>query len=316
MTLRRWLRPLEWAAALVVAVFLGLYIARHWEQIPAYPWSIDLLSLGLASACVAVAYTGFVLLWRHILILLGGGLSIVDAHRTWYLGNLARYVPGKVWQLASTAYLARAKGVSPVLTITASITGQLFLLAAGLFLSGLALPGINASVPANVRLLGVAGAIALFIVLFTPAFDILYRAGLRLIGRSEYYTYIRWSERLVLLVGNLVAWLAFGTGFYLFLVATAEIPEGGYLPILGISAAGYLIGWLVVFVPGGLGVREGVYALLLSLYLPGAVAAAVAVLSRLWLSAVELIVVALLLARYGLKDLRWGPDSSGTAATG
>jgi uncharacterized membrane protein YbhN (UPF0104 family) len=73
---------------------------------------------------------------------------------------------------------------------------------------------------------------------------------------------------------------------------------------MGICAAGYLAGWVAVFVPGGLGVREGVYALLLAEVVPGPVAAAVAILSRLWLTAVELLVAILLALRYGLRDLR------------
>ena len=59
-----------------------------------------------------------------------------------------------------------------------------------------------------------------------------------------------------------------------------------------------------MFVPGGLGVREGVYALLLAELLPGPVAAAVAILSRLWLTALELLVALFLALRYGLRDLR------------
>ncbi|MGH7563721.1 MAG: hypothetical protein ACREK5_04780 [Gemmatimonadota bacterium] len=61
---------------------------------------------------------------------------------------------------------------------------------------------------------------------------------------------------------------------------------------------------MAVFVPGGLGVREGVYALLLAEVLPGPLAAAVAILSRVWLTAVEVLVAGLLALRYGLRDLR------------
>jgi len=96
----------------------------------------------------------------------------------------------------------------------------------------------------------------------------------------------------------------FGLGFALFVGAMADPAPGSIPTLMGICTAGYLAGWAAVFVPGGLGVREGVYALLLAEVLPGPVAAAIAILSRLWLTAVELLVAALLALRYGLRDLR------------
>ncbi len=301
---RRWLRPLEWAAALAVVVFIVRHIAANWSQVAEHSWRIDWLRLALASACVAVAYSGFVLLWRRLVRLLGGRISVVDAHRVWYLGNLGRYVPGKVLQLAGTAYLARSKGVRPVIAVSASIAGQLFLLGAGSLLAAGTLPGVLARLDERFRAIVLVVGLVLAILLLTPVFNHLYRLGLRVLGKEGYYTRLRLGTRVVLLVGNGLAWLAFATGFYLFVTATAELPAGLYGRILGICAVGYVLGWVVVFVPGGLGVREGVYALLLSLYLPGAVAAAVAVLSRLWLTAVELGLAAVLVGRYGVRDLR------------
>ncbi|MFN2383748.1 MAG: hypothetical protein ABR559_05730, partial [Gemmatimonadota bacterium] len=112
---RGWLPWIERAAGILVLAFLALYLARNWSEVAVHPWRIHWSRLGLATLCVLLAYSGFVLSWRRILGRLGGRLSVRDAHRIWYLGNLGRYVPGKVFQLAGTAYLARAKGVSPVL---------------------------------------------------------------------------------------------------------------------------------------------------------------------------------------------------------
>ena len=305
---RRWTRWLERAAALIVIAFLAGYLARHWSEVARHPWQVDGPRLALATACVLIAYSGFVLVWRRILLRLGGRLGVVDAHRIWYIGNLGRYVPGKVLQLAGTAYLARAKGVSPVLSVSASLTAQAFLLAAGLAIAAATLPelgggagGLGASWPVG---LAVAGGLLLLVL--TPALDAVYRLALRLLGRSEYYQTLPVGEKLRLLLADLAAWLVLGTGFWLFVRAVAPIEADTLLPMIGICAAGYVGGFLAVFVPGGLGVREGLYALLLGAYVPPSVAVAIAVLARLWLTASELIPVALLVARYGLADLRAG----------
>jgi len=303
---RRALRWVERIAALGVLGFLAVYLVRNGSEVLAHPWRVDWTGLALATACVLAAYSGFVLSWRRILGRLGGPLGALDAHRIWYIGNLGRYVPGKVLQLAGTAYLARAKGVSPVLTVSASLTSQAFVLCAALVVAALTLPelaaergGLGALWPIG---LAVAGALLLFVL--TPGLDFAYRLALRLLGRSEYFEALPVGEKLVLLAGNLLAWLAFGAGFWLFVRAVAPIDADTLLPMIGISAAGYAVGYLAVFVPGGLGVREGIYALLLAAYVPPSMAVAVAILCRVWLTACELLPVSAFLARYGMADLR------------
>jgi hypothetical protein len=305
---RRRLRWLERLAALVVLGFLALYLVRHWSEVTAHPWTIHWPRLVLATLCVLAAYSGFVLCWRRILRHLGGRLSVRDAHRIWYIGNLARYVPGKVLQLAGTAYLARAKGVSPVLTVSASLTSQIFVLAGGLVVATATLPEVAASA-ADLDVLwpiGLALAALLLLVVLTPILDLAYRLVLRVLGRSEYYEIVPTGEKLVLLTANLLAWCAFGAGFWLFVRAVAPIEADTILPMIGICAAGYVGGYLAIFVPGGLGVREGIYALLLAAYVPPSIAVAIAVFCRLWLTACELLPVFLLVGRYGLADLRAG----------
>jgi hypothetical protein len=305
---RGWLPWIERAAGLLVLAFLALYLARNWSEVAAHPWRIHWSRLGLATLCVLLAYSGFVLSWRRILGRLGGRLSVRDAHRIWYLGNLGRYVPGKVLQLAGTAYLARAKGVSPVLTVSASLAAQVFVLAAGILVAATTLPELGAAGGELAVLwpVGLAVAAILLAIVLSPALDALHRVVLRLLRKSEYHARIPVAERVVLLAVGLLAWCAFGIGFWLFVGSVAPLETDALVSMVGICAAGYVGGYLAVFVPGGLGVREGLYALLLASYVPPPMAVAIAILCRLWLTACELLPVSLLVGRYGLADLRAG----------
>jgi uncharacterized membrane protein YbhN (UPF0104 family) len=299
----RWLKPLEWGLALLVLAAIARYLVREWDRLASRPWDVDWALLGLGSALVVLAYSGFVLLWRHVVSSLGGRLTVADAHRIWYFGNLARYVPGKVLQLAGTAYLARAKGVSPVLTVGSVVVAQLFVIVAGLILTLAVLPGSGFPLPGgSTASLAVAGGLS--VLLLTPLFDHAHRLGLRLAGRDEAHVRVPVKTRLGLGLGYLAAWIVFGLGFALFVRSVSDPAAGSIPALMGICTAGYLAGWVAVFVPGGLGVREGVYALLLAEVLPGPVAAAVAILSRLWLTAVEILVAVFLALRYGVRDLR------------
>ncbi|HET6341749.1 MAG TPA: hypothetical protein VFG78_06145, partial [Gemmatimonadota bacterium] len=212
---RSWLRALEWAVALVVLAAIARYLVREWDRLASRPWDVDWLLMGLGSGLVVLAYSVFVLLWRHLVASLGGRLSVVDAHRVWYFGNLARYVPGKVLQLAGTAYLARARGLSSVLTLGSMAVAQLFVIAAGLALTLATLPGSGSFLPGDsMGALAASGALA--VLLLTPLFDHAHRLGLRLAGRGEAHVHVSVKTRVGLILGYLVAWIVFGLAFVLF----------------------------------------------------------------------------------------------------
>lgn len=310
----RALRALEWAVAVLVLAFLVRYVAVHWEGITGHRWSLRPGRLAAGSALALLAYSIFVLLWKRLLAVFGSPLSLVDAHRIWYFGNLGRYVPGKVLQLAGTAYLARTKGVSPVLAVAASLVSQLFVLAAGGVVAAVLLPSAAGGEAAGIRALGVAAGAAFALLVLTPLFGRVHRLGLRLARRGEHWAPVRWRERAWLFAGAILAWGALGSGFYFFLSSITPLPDGSLWPVAGICAAGYLAGWLAVFVPGGIGVREGVYALLLAQLVPGPVAAAAAILARLWLTLLEIAAAAALAAAFGVADLRTPAPSPSRSA--
>ncbi|MBW3660228.1 MAG: flippase-like domain-containing protein [Gemmatimonadetes bacterium] len=304
---RRWIRWLERGAALVVVGFLVAYLVENWGAVRDYEWSVDWGRMALAAGLHALVYSGYVVLWRHVLEALGARLSLADAHRVWYLGNLGRYVPGKVLQLAGTAYLARARGVSPVLAVAATMVAQLFVLGTGFAVAAATLPEAAGRI-AWLEPVSLAAAAAILLVLLTPLFDRLYRAALKVVRRPEYHVEVPWTIRLALTAGYAGLWLAFGIAFWLFVGAVVEPGPDAFWPVVGTWAIGYMAGWMVVFVPGGLGVREGVYAALLALYIPPTIAVATAVLARVWSTTIELAVAGGLLARYGMADLRVGAD--------
>lgn len=304
-------RRLAWGervGAAVVLVALGWYVAHNWNQVEAYAWSFRWPRLLLGSLCVVISYSLFVVLWHQLLQAFGGRLALVDAHRVWYFGNLARYVPGKVFQLAGTAYLARAKGVAGSTTIAASVLAQGFVVGSAVIVAVATLGGGSLPGPRWLPLVVLVGLTAL---VFTPLFDAVQAALIR--WRPDTFSEaasIGIRQRGLLAGSYIIAWCFFGAGFYLFLSGLTVVAVEDFWPLVGISAAGYAAGWLAVFAPGGIGVREGVYALLLARFLPPSAAAAAAILSRLWLTAVEVAVAAALATGFGYRDLSSAAASS------
>ena len=102
-------------------------------------------ALFLASCAVlVVGYVWSASLWGRLVLDLGGPrLPVWTSVRVFMVANLGRYVPGKVWQIAGLAYLAKREGVQASVAIGAAILGQ------GIALLGATLVGIGALFGAN-----------------------------------------------------------------------------------------------------------------------------------------------------------------------
>ncbi|CAN5622621.1 hypothetical protein BH23GEM11_BH23GEM11_00850 [soil metagenome] len=219
--------------------------------------------------------------------------------------NLGRYIPGKIWQLAGLAVLARRRGISATGATAASLLVQGFALAAtavwGIpallsgragFAAGSSGAGAGAGLGAGAGT--AAGAWALGVLLFLvtlSSIPAVSGAGTRLLFRIAKRNPDEaprpgptFGPRWLLL--NLGVWGVYGAAFLLFLHGLGfQVP-----PLQAVSAfsAAYLVGNLFIAAPAGVGIREVALA---GLLLPelGTAAMAVAILARLWMTAIEVI---------------------------
>jgi uncharacterized membrane protein YbhN (UPF0104 family) len=90
------------------------------------------------------------------------------------------------------------------------------------------------------------------------------------------------------ILANAVAWVGYGAA--LWLLARGLLPDAGLelLPAIAVFTASYLAGFLALFAPGGIGVREGVFILMLQGPIGIGAATALAIASRLLLTVTEL----------------------------
>jgi glycosyltransferase 2 family protein len=292
----RWRPLLGWVLVLAAAIFLGLTIARHWRQVEAFHWDVR---WGLLAASV-VALTGVltwgVLVWKLVLDRFDHPpVPMRRLLRIWYLSNLARYVPGKIWQFVGAAELARLAGLSRSLVLTSMVVHMGFgLLSAAVMASMVLLPG---GLPEGVPSVGLGALAALSLGLVHPA---LIDQALSLLSRILKRDVVRWRGRWrdgVFLLGlSLVSWVLYGAAFALFIHAVVGTSLEHVLPLAGVNALSFLAGYLVFLAPAGLGAREGVMAVLLRPFAPVAIAAVLAVLARLWTVGAELMGAGIVLA--------------------
>jgi len=109
-----WLRRLV-GVALTVAIFAWMLkpVVQKWDQVGERVRSIHWGLFALAAVMSAVFLFVFrVLSWRTILMGFGHPLPLPAATRIWSTSELARYLPGVIWQVVGRVYLVKPYGVS------------------------------------------------------------------------------------------------------------------------------------------------------------------------------------------------------------
>ncbi|HUR93402.1 MAG TPA: lysylphosphatidylglycerol synthase domain-containing protein [Gemmatimonadales bacterium] len=285
-----WIRVAQWLVGLAIVVFAARSLARNWAELRAQPlaWQVEPGYLLLSAVVVWSMYALLVVAWRTMLLGWGQQLDGWTASRIWTVSSLGKYLPGKVWAVAGMALMAQRAGIAPWAATGSAVVLQALAIGSGAAVAGLtgrraleaAHPGASGSL-----ILLVAAAIAGVLLLMWPPFIrrvlALASPGAEARGAPPAFG-VAFG-----IVANVVAWL--GYGMALWLLARGLLPEAGLRPTLAITVftASYLAGFLALFAPGGLGVREGLFILMLQGPLGIGAATALALASRVLLTITE-----------------------------
>jgi uncharacterized membrane protein YbhN (UPF0104 family) len=288
--------------AALLFYFVGRELVRQWQTFRATPLnaSPDWLAIVASGAIVLLTYAMLVQSWRLLLGAAGSPLSFWRATRIWTVSNLWRYVPGKIWQIGAMGSMASRENVSPVAAANAALIGTVVNIAAGIGISlafawsALAQIGPNAQTVAIALVVAaLAGLLSLPLVL--PP---LGRVAARATGRD---IQVVSPERRVLAIAvalNLTAWVLYGLAFMWLVRGVLGAAPGSAAQYIAVYAASYVVGYLFLIIPGGIGPREAVMVLLLTTFSLATPKQAwlVAGASRLWLTVLEIVPGLLFLA--------------------
>jgi hypothetical protein len=241
-----------------------------------------------ATVIVFLTYLLLIETWRKILVGWSSHLDFAPAARIWFVSNLGKYLPGKIWSIAAMSVMAREHEVSAVAATGSSILIQIVTIATGIVL--VVILGIRA-----VDQPLIAAAIGLVLMVGLALLPALLPRFARLaasLTSKEFVVPPLPSMTVWLTIArSLLSWIAYGIAFQLFVLAILGSAAGATSSYIAVYAASYIIGFLALFAPGGVVVRES--ALVAGMVRLGlasqADAFAVAIASRLWLTIVEII---------------------------
>lgn len=277
------------------AWFLVDTVRRYWgtaSRVDVFPAAAPLAA---ASVLATATYVFLILSWAGILPWWGERVPRRVALHMFCVSNLARFIPGMVWQLAGLAAMARSRGISAVATTSSVLLHQLVTLATGALLtavSAILLPSV-AFGPASTRALVIGSLAVLAGVMALPlARGIVQSVTARVFGEAIAWPHPRVAG-VAAFAGRLTAgWVGNAVAFWLF---SRSLLGPGSLNVLTAGSAyvaSYLTGQLAVIAPGGIVVREAALVVILSRVVGGENALLLAVGSRVWFVALEVLTAA------------------------
>jgi uncharacterized membrane protein YbhN (UPF0104 family) len=287
----------------IILFFVVRQFAHHWQEIRQYDWQINWNYLILSVIAGIATFFAFSSIWRKIMVGFGHRLSQTKAFRIFYLSNLGRYIPGKIWQLFGILYLTKQAGIPPERAGASFILVQLFAIPASFLVVVITMLIEPKVLVDQVAVMGhksaviiaaVMVALSLVIILWPQKVLAIGNAILRRLKRPQATLTLDKKVALGIFVGYCLAWTLYGVAFWLFIRAVTENTGVSLIAAVGVFNAAYQIGYLALFAPGGFGPRELVMGVMLMPFV-GPIAPAVAILARLWSIVVESIAAAIAL---------------------
>jgi len=286
-----WMRAAQWLAGLAIIAVAARSLARNWADLRSQPleWRVQPGWLLVSALLVWLMYALLIVAWRTMLAGWGQRLDAWTAARIWTVSSLGKYLPGKVWAVAGMALMAKRAGIAPWAATGSAVVLQVLAIGTGAAVAGLTgRAAIEAAHRGSGAVLGllVAGAVAGVALLLWPPF---LRRLLRFAApESEARGTPAATGIVVGIVANAVAWIGYGVSLWLLSRGLLPGVNLGLGPAVAVFTASYLAGFLALFAPGGLGVREGLFILMLQGPLGIGPATALALASRLLLTITEL----------------------------
>ena len=256
-------------ALIFTYAFLFYNLFRYFKEVEKLlfqtsPWFL-LFSFVFLFLCFPINAYG----WCKILHLMGIRVNLRDVLKIMGLTIGSKYIPGKIWYAGGKGLLLKEKGVSPGDSFRSVIFEVLFLILGAMGLSLLLVP---------------YHLFPISVVLYLGMLIFLFKGGKRFLSRyfnKIYPSFLDFFYTLGIFFG---VWFLQSTGF--FWLTKSFYPEINLslIPqLIGSYSFAWLVGFAVIVMPAGLGVREATSYWLLSKFLPPPVALTLSLATRLWI---------------------------------
>ena len=279
----------------IIFFFLFQYFLKNYHKLYQYQFSLHLWYLIIAIFFFIPCRILGPFIWKRILFFLGINLSYLDAFKICSLSALAKYIPGKIWNLLGRVYLARNNNIPENIVITSQGIEMILMFFSGviIFLFSLFLGLDNYLIKKTIWIL--AFIPFLILLLYPPIMQIIINFCSKIFHFRQFVVNLKFYNIIETILLFMFFWIFSGTAFFFLIRSLIVIPKILLPVIIGIYSISSIMGSFSFLTPAGLGVKEGVLSLLLSFYIPLSIAILVSLLERVLTIVIELFRAAIII---------------------
>jgi uncharacterized membrane protein YbhN (UPF0104 family) len=270
-------------------VFIARVLSREWDEVTRI---VSTTEPGLIVAGVLVGTFGMTwigLQWVNVLSAIGADSPRSQVLRSYFIGQLGKYVPGGVWPVLGRAEMLVRSGVARSAAYPSVGLSMVTTYLAAVILSSIAAP---------FALWGTDGHQAYVLIALPIGLALLHPALLgrvlsiaeRLFSKDEPTIVPKWRAAIALVLRHVPAWAFISLATWM--VARSMHVDAGLAPIAFATPLAWAAGLAALPVPGGIGVREAVFVALMTSDIDASSAATVAITARLIFIVVDLLAAA------------------------
>ena len=249
----------KWLWLVLVLAAAGYYFYRNWEQVINLISQISAWRIVLSLVLLIIGKMFLVLLVQYSVNSEGWHPKYIETLGIYGLSSLGKYIPGGIWQFVGRFGVYKVNGLSGKASTRAMILENIWLLGSavaigviGVFLTRFDLIAGLLNLPNHQWLA----------ILFTILALGLWIVVLKIVHKTmRRHTAENIPSIFVVAGVGLLLWTFIGGSFFVmfhdFPFSAAPLFIGGY-------AVSWAVGYIAVFAPGGLGVREAALAFVFS----------------------------------------------------
>lgn len=259
------------------AAFIVGNILKYWSKLADLHLRIGIGYAVLAVVCMAVSFFWLASLWHWLMKHFVGSVSYLDSFYLYMKSAVLRYIPGNVVGLAARVFMAVGLGATKTTAVVMLVLESAFLVATSIGVYFVSRAAHLVSPVFNVCL-AVIVAFVLVLVFFPSVFWRLIRSVRPDIGEP---VGVPRAFVVRMLVGYVGYWLLNGLGTLLLVKAVAPEYAVSFVTATGMFAVSWVLGFMSIVSPSGLGVREAALIYFFTAVCSGPVAIVVSIGSRL-----------------------------------
>lgn len=275
-------RFFSYIVIIVAFYFIFKNIFKHWQEIKSDLLNINPYFVIFSYFLLFPSFFFYTFAWQLIMKELERNIKIsfFDCLGIVTVSNLGKYVPGKVWFALSRIDLTKKFGFSEKKIFLGILLESFYLFLGALFYF----------IIFFLKKYFLLVILFLLIIVATDLFKLIFNFFLKILKKEEVDFSFPIEKSIIILFLFILCWFFQGIAFFLLIKSFyPEVNINNLFSLIGIYALSWMLGFIILIAPGGLGVREASILLFLKRLFPVGIASLIALTSRIWITIHEIL---------------------------